>query len=190
MAATKINGISSVRDEMEGGSGPNRLQLLLSTIILRKEKKMKNIYAFLLVVLCIFTSAIPLYSQWVQTNGAVGYQIFCLAENENNLFAGSFGGGVFLSTDDGNDWLSASNNLNGNVYSLAVLGGNVSAGTDNYNYKTTNNGSYWAQIDSGLYSNWSGALYVHGSNLYAAGSGGVYVLNNTGSGWTRINDPW
>lgn len=151
---------------------------------------MKNIYVYLIAVVCIFTSSIPLYAQWVQTNGAVGYQIFCLAENGNNLFAGSFGGGVFLSTNDGKDWFSASNNLNGNVYSLAVFEGNVFAGTDNYNYKTTDNGFYWTQIYNGLASNWSGALYVYGSSLYAAGSGGVYVLNNTGSSWTRITDPW
>ena len=32
--------------------------------------------------------AIPLHAQWVQRNGADGYQIFCLAQNGNNLFAG------------------------------------------------------------------------------------------------------
>lgn len=165
-------------------------QLPISIIFLRKDKKMKKIYAFLYVVLCLGICAIPLHAQWVQTNGAVDYQIFCLAENGKNLFAGSFGGRVFLSTNDGKNWSSASNNLNGNVYSLAVLDGNVFAGTDNYVFKTIDNGSGWSQIYNGLASNWSVALYVHGSNLYAAGSAGVYVLKNTGSDWTRINDPW
>jgi len=145
---------------------------------------------YFLLILILFFPLFSINGQWVQTNGALGYQIFCLAENGKNLFAGTFGGGVFLSTDDGSNWSSASNNLNGNVYSLAVFGGNDFAGTDNFTYKTTNNGSYWTQIDSGLSSNWSPALYVYGSNLYSAGSGGVYVINNNGSSWTMINDPW
>ena len=151
---------------------------------------MKNIYVFLFVVPCFCAGSIPLSAQWAQRNGADGYQIFCLAQNGNTLFAGSFGGGVFLSSNDGDNWSSGRNNLNGNVYSLAVFGGYVFAGTDNYVYKTTDNGSYWAQIDDGLASNWSVALYAYGSTLYAAGSGGVFVLDNTGSGFTRISDQW
>jgi photosystem II stability/assembly factor-like uncharacterized protein len=144
---------------------------------------------FLLILILVFPFS-SINSQWVQTNGATGYQIFCLAENGKNLFAGSFNGGIFLSTNDGSDWFPARNNLNGNVYSLAVMGGNVFAGTDNTIFLTTNNGSSWAQVDSGINTNYTPALFVNGLNLYAGGAGGVYSTTDNGMHWKQINDPW
>ena len=48
-------------------------------------------------------------SQWVQTNGPNAGEIYCLAVSPNgaggtNLFAGTSGGGIFLSTNNGTSW--------------------------------------------------------------------------------------
>ena len=84
---------------------------------------------FLLAVFCLFTNTNPLHSQWIQTNGPYGGDVYCFAVSGTNLFAGT-GDGVFLSTDNGTSWTAASTGLtNGYVYALAVSGTNLFAGT-------------------------------------------------------------
>ena len=85
---------------------------------------------FLLAVFCLFTNTNPLHSQWIQTNGPYGGDVYCFAVSGTNLFAGT-GDGVFLSTDNGTSWTQASTGLtNSVVYALAVSGTNLFAGTD------------------------------------------------------------
>ncbi len=44
------------------------------------------------------------HAQWVQTNGPYGGMINSFAVSGTNLFAGTGGGGVFLSTNNGTSW--------------------------------------------------------------------------------------
>jgi Secretion system C-terminal sorting domain len=49
----------------------------------------------------------------------------------NNIFAGTYGDGVFLSTNNGVSWTNISKGLGQqSVYSLTVSGGNIFAGTN------------------------------------------------------------
>ena len=49
---------------------------------------------------------------WTQTNGPYGGTITALhATPEGTLFAGTSGGGIFRSTDDGETWISTSEGL-------------------------------------------------------------------------------
>ena len=85
---------------------------------------------FLLVAFCLFTNTNPLHSQWIQTNGPYGGDVYCFAVSGTNLFAGT-GDGVFLSTDNGTSWTQASTGLTSTLVSaLAVSGTNLFAGTD------------------------------------------------------------
>ncbi len=85
---------------------------------------------FLLAVFCLFTNTNPLHSQWIQTNGPYGGDVYCFAVSGTNLFAGT-GDGVFLSTDNGTSWTQASTGLTSTLVSaLAVSGTNLFAGTD------------------------------------------------------------
>ena len=66
---------------------------------------------FLLAVFCLFTNTNPLHSQWIQTNGPYGGDVYCFAVSGTNLFAGTFYHGVFRSTDNGTSWRAASTGL-------------------------------------------------------------------------------
>jgi hypothetical protein len=57
--------------------------------------------------------------------------VYSLAVNGSNLFAGTFGGGVFLSTNNGTSWTAVNTGLTANitVSSFAVSGSNLFAGT-------------------------------------------------------------
>jgi hypothetical protein len=50
--------------------------------------------------------------------------------NGTNLFAGTAGGGVFLSTNNGQSWTAINNGLTDlSIYSLVVSGNRIFAGT-------------------------------------------------------------
>jgi len=60
-------------------------------------------------------------AQWQQTNGSGGGTGYSLAVSGTNLFAGTLGGGVFLSTNNGSSWTAVNAGLtNTSVQSLAV----------------------------------------------------------------------
>jgi hypothetical protein len=69
-------------------------------------------------------------AQWVQTNGPYGGFVYSLATSGTNIFAGAYGAGILLSTNNGASWTAVNNGLtNRYVYALAVSGTNLFAGT-------------------------------------------------------------
>jgi hypothetical protein len=151
---------------------------------------MKNIFGFLFVVVCIFTTMIPLHAQWIQTNGPGGtYSIDVFAVSGTNLFAGSGGDGVFLSTNNGTSWSAVNTGLtNIGVITLAVSGTNLFAGTSSGGvFLSTNNRTNWTTESISLTSNDVRALAVFGTNLFAGTYGsGVFLSTNNGTSWTKV----
>jgi hypothetical protein len=92
-----------------------------------------------------------------------------LAVSETNLFAGTEGSGVFLSTNNGTSWAAVNTGMtNTNVYSLVVNGKNLYAGTDNGGvFLSSNNGKSWTPVNSGLPNTEVRVLAVNGGNLFA-----------------------
>jgi hypothetical protein len=58
-------------------------------------------------------------------------------------------------------------------------------------FLSTNNGSSWSQVNTGLPVKTYGALAISGSNLFVGTSGsggsGVYISSNNGTSWTAVN---
>ena len=100
-----------------------------------------------------------------------------LAISGSNIFAGTDGDGVFLSTNSGNTWVAMNNGLSPssfglNVYSLAINGSNLIAGTKNGGvFLSTNNGISWTEISRWNYENWIQSnvisLLFDGVDIYA-----------------------
>ncbi len=76
---------------------------------------------------------------------------------------------------------------NKKVYSLAVNGNNIFAGTNgNGVYLSTNNGTNWIAINNGLTNNVIYSLEVSGNNIFAGTGGeGVYLSTNNGTNWVQ-----
>jgi hypothetical protein len=71
------------------------------------------------------------------------------------------------------------------VTSFAASGINVFAATDGGVFRSTNNGSNWTAVSSGLTDTLVYALAVSGSNLFAATAfGGVFLSTNNGANWS------
>lgn len=117
------------------------------------------------------------------------------------IFAGSSGGGVYLSTDTGHSWTLKNTGLtNLNVTSLAIdatTAGTLAtttlyAGTTGGIFKSNNGGANWSAINTGLGSNPRiTALAINPvtpATLYAATSGsGIYQSTDGGGSWVAVN---
>lgn len=120
---------------------------------------MKHILKFLLLVSLGFGNINPLRAQWVQVRE--GWE---------------------------------------NMYTLATIGNTVFAGGDSGVFRSTDYGATWAASDSGLTYYYQSfyqmvpmtpkvsAFAVMGTNLFAAGLGGVFLSKDSGSTWNRVSD--
>jgi photosystem II stability/assembly factor-like uncharacterized protein len=110
----------------------------------------------------------------------LGYMA-ALAVSNNNLYTGisSSQKGVFLSTDNGNNWKPAG--LEGKeVYSLfAAPNGVIYAGTAGEVYRSADNGKTWTAVGAGLPASrhiYSIGLTPDGKLLAGVNRGGTYLL--------------
>ncbi|MDP2886983.1 MAG: T9SS type A sorting domain-containing protein [Ignavibacteria bacterium] len=132
-------------------------------------------------------------ARWIQTNGPYAGQVYSFAVSSTNLFAGTDGGGVFLSTNNGTSWSSVNTGLtNTRVHALALSGTNVFAGASGGVFLSTNNGTSWTAVNTGLTNTnvWSIAVSPASgvTNLFAGTfGGGVFLSTNNGTGWTAVN---
>jgi len=142
-----------------------------------------------LFILLTITYLIPksLTAQWVQTIGPYGGDVRCFATIGTNLFLGTWGSGVFLSTDNGARWNGANNGLTRpNVNALTTIGTNLFAGTnDGGVFLSTDNGAHWTPARVGLPSAVY-ALAAIGTSLFAGTWGqGVFMSTDNGARWVR-----
>jgi len=149
---------------------------------------MKRILACLaisvLMLLCFTISAV---AQWTHTSGDFGGEVQCFAESGPNLFCGSNGGGVFVSTDNGSHWnpVAGLGMSDKHVHALLVSNPYLLAGTNTGVLLSTNGGANWLSLSVGL-TDTVHALYPDGTSLFAGTSHGVYrgeVLSN----WVRLD---
>jgi ligand-binding sensor domain-containing protein len=155
-----------------------------------------NLYA------CSFTAGVCISqnggSSWTPINsGLTKTDVYSLAVNGSDIFAGTgSGGGVFVSSDKGATWAAINNGLvymPGMVYSvhrLTASNGRLFAGTISGGvYRTENNGEIWIGANSGLFADNVLSLHAHSGNLFAGtGSGGVFQSPDNGASWTAISE--
>ncbi|MDZ7291387.1 MAG: choice-of-anchor D domain-containing protein [candidate division KSB1 bacterium] len=126
---------------------------------------------------------------WVLTNNPIYGTVACFTVSGTNLFAGTQGGGVFLSTNNGVTWNAVNTGLtNYDVRGLCASGTNLFAGTWGGGvFISTNNGASWTAVNMGLSNMYVSSLYSSGTNLLAGTWGGVFCSTNNGTTWTAIN---
>lgn len=110
--------------------------------------------------------------------------------NGTSLFAGTFGGGVYRSTDSGANWIAVNNGLTDlSIEALVVDGPDVYAGTNTGGiFRSPNNGASWSAANTGLTNLTVRAFTVHGGYIFAGTLGGVYRSNDNGANWSQINN--
>ncbi len=149
-----------------------------------KGEKMKS--AFLIIFIYLLSVQVS-DAQWTLDTNGIGYTSeFSFVVSGNNIFAGTFNTGVFLSSNNGSSWAQTGLN-NQYVISLAANGSIIFAGTyGNGVYVSTNSGTTFTQTS--LINKYVPSLLVIGNNIYAGVYyDGVYLSTNNGATWTQTS---
>ena len=125
-------------------------------------------------------------AQWIQTS-LDSNTVFVLVAKGDTIFAGTILNGVDVSFNNGRSWVAANSGLtNLEIWSLAISGNNIFAGTADGVFLSTNNGSSWTEADAGLLDLGVQALIAYNGYIYAS-SDGVFKSANNGASWTNAN---
>ena len=109
----------------------------------------------------------------------------------NFLYAGTYGSGVFKTSDGGANWVAVSNGLTSkDVRALHSSDDYLYAGTYGGGvFKTNDSGANWVAVSNGLTNKDVLALHSSGDYLYAGThGGGVFKINDDGANWVEVNN--
>ena len=145
------------------------------------------------------------HAQWVKTNSFYGGYFTSFAVSGSKIFAGAYGDGLFVSSNNGTSWTKL-NLADGAWINALALSPNAQGGTDifvganfgavgepNGVIRSTDNGQTWTEVTSGLTNLNVTALTVAsdgsgGTNLFAAtNGGGLFRSSNKGGSWVEAD---
>lgn len=136
------------------------------------------------VVWIILTVLHSAYGQWVPTGGPNGGQITAITLSGSNIFAGTYGNGMYLSTNNGANWVEVNSGITDlRILCLAAENSRVVAGTPHGIFQSTDNGKTWNTSNSGLLNNDVCSIISVDSSLFVGTGNGIYRSVN-GSNWT------
>jgi len=151
---------------------------------------MKFKYYLLFKLSVIFmTFAMAASAQWVQTKGPYGGNVTAMTVSGTNLFAGTNGGGIFRSSDNGATWAAANNGLTSTtILALTANSKYIFAGTDAGGvFQSTDEGNSWTQTSSSLAYSDIPTLAIIGTNVLAGpNAAGVYRSTDYGKSWNLL----
>jgi hypothetical protein len=139
-------------------------------------------------------------AQWEQIDNNIfrPFSPTSLAVSGGYLYAGAMGDGLFRCSENNTAWTMVSGLPSINVHYLAVSGSSIFAATLNRVYRSTDSGTNWTVVDSGLTNMSVSALAVSGNGNVFAGTGsysgygsyykgGIFLSTDNGTSWTAVN---
>jgi len=142
---------------------------------------------FVVIIVC------NIQAQWVQTGGLTNKIITTFLISNNNFFAVT-NEGVYVSTDNGTNWI-LTGLQNNKITALAISGINIIAGTTN-DKLFISNGKVYISSDNG--KNWSNtytlptmitSIVATDSNVFIGSNGaGIFHSTDYGLNWIEFNN--
>ena len=118
--------------------------------------------------------------------------VTAMAASAGNIFAGISGHGVFLSPDNGTSWKNVGFD-SCDVYTLAVSGSSLFAGSSTGLFRSTDSGTNWVQLDSAVRNSSVLALEAlpngTGGTTVIAGTdmNGIFLSTDNGGIWMQTS---
>ena len=97
---------------------------------------------------------------------------------------------IVMYTKTNAQWMQVLEGLSENsaVFAITVSGTNLFAGTSvDGVFLSTDDGTSWTEVNSGLTDTRVHAIVVSGANLFAGTLGGVFLSTDNGTSWTEVN---
>lgn len=152
----------------------------------------KSVIHFVTYVFVVgIMASTQLLAQWSATALPATAIANCSAASGTYVYAGTFGQGVYRSTNSGSEWTQINTGLtNLTVWSLSIIGDTVFAGTAGGGiFKAPVTGTSWTAANAGIPTTASiKAITEFSSRLYAGTSnGGLHISTDRGAQWTKTN---
>ncbi len=132
------------------------------------------------------------YPQWEPcSNELSGLPVTSIVVKDNSIYAGTIGGGFFLSTNNGYNWIPKNDGLlDSSVVSIACSGSNIFAGTRSAGmFLSTNNGESWTEKNTGFVINSVWSIATNGNSIFAGTrDSGIFHSTDLGDSWSRVNN--
>ena len=112
--------------------------------------------------------------------------VLTLYANGTNIYAGTYGEGVFFTTNNGTNWSNIKGSLpNTYVSAVHVVDTNLFVGTGYFGvYRSNNNGVDWSAQNAGLSNRYVQAFANFGTRVFAGTRrGGVFRTINNAASW-------
>jgi hypothetical protein len=114
-----------------------------------------------------------------------------LTGNNQNLYAGTCGDGVFTSSNEGHSWVDPFYGLwyptSLTIRSLYIKDTYLFAGTAFGLFRLFENSYQWINADTGIYHTDIKCIISKGSNLFAGTDVGVFLTTNDGHRWIEVD---
>ncbi|HXA01736.1 MAG TPA: T9SS type A sorting domain-containing protein [Cytophagaceae bacterium] len=136
----------------------------------------------------VYSTHLSAINWFTTANLPLSLDVTSLATDGSDVFLGTNGNGILVSTDD-STWVSFNTGLtNLNVTSIAIRGGNIFAGTNGGGvFRRSIFNSTWAAVNSGLPTLNILSLCASGQFIVAGYKGGVYESTSDGYEWKAPN---
>ena len=122
-------------------------------------------------------------ASWRCVNYAAGISgtVMAVAASSDNIYVGTYGQGLFMSHDGGNNWNQIMSD--GIFYAVALSGNSIYlGGYRNGVYLSTDKGKTWKNYLSGTTVK---SIFANDKKVYLAANDGVYISNDEGKNWSH-----
>ena len=127
-----------------------------------------------------------------QTVFSTGYAVNALVIAGTKIFAGTSGGGIFLSEDEGATWRSVNNGLdNFDILSMVLKGNKLFAGTDAGIFRSVDYGVTWVPARKDIDGFYISALAANSNYIFATGNStlsAIFKSSDDGNTWIQTTD--
>jgi photosystem II stability/assembly factor-like uncharacterized protein len=133
---------------------------------------------FLIIILILISSDI--YSQFSNVDGLYGGPVNAVRKHGNYLFAGTYGAGIYRSSDSGLNWVECNNGItNLQVKSVEADLNNIYCGTYGGGvFKSTDFGASWINLNNGFLPPFILKVMFLNNTLTAITLNGWFQFNN------------
>jgi ligand-binding sensor domain-containing protein len=109
-------------------------------------------------------------------------------DQDQSIFAGTFGGGVFRSADGGATWRPISRALpNDSIRGIVLIDQGLIVATGNGIFRTVDKGKQWTPVNKGLTNLAIQVLIGSGDEGFYAGTSAGVFRSDDGLTWTAVN---
>jgi photosystem II stability/assembly factor-like uncharacterized protein len=130
-------------------------------------------------------------AQWTLCNKPTGVSPFSLMINNDTVYMGTVGNGVYRSTDGGLTWTQINNGITSmQIWAINQVGTAIFASsTGGTVFKSTNGGDSWVLSNTGVSSTAIVKKFVsfNGKIFAATTNTGILISNDDGSSWAQHN---